>query len=222
MIVKRKQFCYGGAMQKDPILYKRISKRSLRKGTSVIGIYGMRRYVGVTHLTLLLAFYLSDICGYKVVVIEASGNDDIGSLAKMYHVQSESTNTNKFSFRNITFVGQALTHEIGAYHNSSYDYCLLDLGGNYKRAANELLRCDLKIVIGTAAPWQRIAWQKLEEMLTNIKDLSSWCIINNLSTKKQKTKINGIRNYYVIGLEPNLLHASKDAIGTFQNLMNFK
>ena len=63
-------------MHKNPILYRKISKRSLRKGTSVIGIYGMCRYVGVTHLTLLLAFYLSDVCGYKVVVIEASGKDD--------------------------------------------------------------------------------------------------------------------------------------------------
>lgn len=209
-------------MYKKPILYKRISKRNLRKGTSVIGIYGMRRYVGVTHLTLLLAFYLSDVCGYKVVVIEASGKDDIGSLEKLYHIASESTNTNKFSYRNITFIGQAVTHEIGAYFNSSYDYCLIDLGGNYKQAVHELLRCDLKIVVGTTAPWQRILWETLEEMLANIKDLSSWCVINNLSTKKQKAKINGFRNYFVIGLEPNILHPSKAAIGTFRNLMNLK
>lgn len=209
-------------MHKNPILYRKISKRSLRKGTSVIGIYGMCRYVGVTHLTLLLAFYLSDVCGYKVVVIEASGKDDIGSLEKMYHVQSESTNTNKFSYRNITFVGQAVTQEIGNYRNSSYDYCLIDLGGNYKQAVNELLRCDLKIVVGTTAPWQRIVWKKLEEMFANIKDLSSWCVINNLSTKKQKSNINDFFNYYVIGLEPNILHPSKDAIGTFRSLMNHK
>lgn len=209
-------------MYRKPILYQRISKRKLRKGTSVIGIYGMHRYVGVTHLTLLLAFYLSDVCGYKVIVIEASGKDDIGSLSKLYPEHSECINTNTFIYRNIMFVAQASPSEIGAYRNSTYDFCILDLGGNYKQASNELLRCDLKIVVGNSAPWQRDWWSDLEDMLMSLKDLSSWCVIHNLSTKKKKIKINGLRRYYVLGLEPNVLHPSRDSIKVFQELMQFK
>ena len=206
-------------MFRKPTLYQRISKKKLRKGTSVIGIYGMHRYVGVTHLTLLLAFYLSDVCGYKVVVIEESGKDDIGSLSKLYPVHSEWINTNTFTFRNIRFVEQASSYEIGAYRNSTYDFCILDLGGNYKQASNELLRCDLKIVVGNSAPWQRNSWNELEDILRNIKDLSSWCVIHNLSTKKMKVKINGLRKYYVLGLEPNVLHPSRDSIKIFHELI---
>lgn len=209
-------------MHKNPILYKLISKRRVKEGVYVIGIYGIHRYVGVTHLTLLLAFYLSDICGRSVVVIEASGKDDIGALAKRYPVQSKSKNNKKFTFRNIMFVGQASVNEIGDYRNSKYEFCIIDLGGNYKNAASELLRCDLKIVVGNSAPWHQDAWRKLDEMLKSIKDLGSWCVINNLTTKKMKAKITELSKYFNIGLEPNLLHPSKEAIKVFDKIMQSK
>ncbi|WP_066713278.1 hypothetical protein [Clostridium sp. Marseille-P299] len=209
-------------MSKNPILYKLISKKRVNEGIYVIGVYGIHRYVGVTHLTLLLAFYLADICGYSVVVIEASGKDDLGSLAEKYQVKLESKNNKKFSFHNIMFVRQATEKDIGAYRNSKYEFCILDLGGNYKNAAIELLRCDLKIVIGNPAPWHADAWRRFEEVLRGIKDLGSWCVIHNLSTKKMKAKITKLSKYYAIGLEPNLLHPSKEAIKVFQKIMQYK
>lgn len=208
-------------MYKKPILYQRIAKRKFRKKTSVIGIYGIHRYVGVTHLTLLFAFYLSDVCGYKVIVIEASGKDDIGSLSKLYQVQTQCITKNTFLFRNVMFVGQASTYEIGDYRNSTYDYCILDLGGNYQYASNELMRCDLKLIVGSTAPWRQKSWYELEDILLNIKDLSSWCVIQNLSTKNRKVKINGIRKYYMLGLEANVLHPTREAIKIFREIMQF-
>lgn len=210
-------------MRNRQILCKLLSKRKTHKKMYVIGVFGLHRFAGVTHITVLLAQFLSGICGRSVEVVEASGKDDLACLSLRYKTSRRMTkNSGSFVYRNITFVEQATDAEVGRLRNADYEFCILDLGSNYRRAMRELMRCDLKIIVGTAAPWQEESWGVLKDMLNELKDINTWHIISNLSRDKLTLDKKIQNKCHLIGFEPKLFHPSKEAIKVFKELLQFQ
>jgi len=200
------------------MLSKRLLACKKNTRTYVIGVYGLHRYAGVTHLAILLAQYISNVRGRKVEVIEASGKEDMGCLAARYKINRSRNKSNIFTCRNITFMEHATTEELAMQQNLEYEFRILDLGSNYRKAINELMRCDLKIVVGNGAPWQQEAWELFGDLINEFKDINSWCYMCNLSKPNMPGWSFSI-NHYAMGFEPNLFHPSKATRKLFSKIL---
>lgn len=207
-------------MYKKPMLCSLLSQKGNQKSIVVIGVFGLHRYAGGTHLSILLAEYIRSFYGYSVELIENSDREDIAFIADKFHIKSYCTDKKSyFMFHRISFATQVAAENMGFLMNGDFEYYILDLGSDFRKAREELMRCDRKIIIGNFAPWNEDAWNMLNDLLMEVKNNESWHIISNLSLRLSKKQKQLQCKCYALGFEPNLFHPTKKAIRLFKNII---
>lgn len=207
-------------MQRKAILSKRVKLRKVSKRVCIIGVFGLHSGAGVTHFVLLLAHYIGNICGRDVAVKEISGRDDFEGLKGVFKVKQSSENQNQFICRNITFVLSETHESFENIRSKEYEYYILDFGCNYRRAMKRLMECDLKLVLYNNAPWHQDSLEQLNDMLRNIHDDKTWCLIRNLANTYGNTKRTFSLNHYSVGFEPKHFYISKITKNTLKKVLH--
>lgn len=179
-----------------------------------IGLLGLHRSSGVTHLTLLMAQYLRGCLGYKVTVLEKSGRFDLETLSH-YYTHCEKWEDG-FILHGISF----MTKESGAIKENMKNECvLIDFGTNYKAVMEVCDKLDILIYVFTNAPWYQTSdslWSYLE---ANKNQLKKVAICNMASKKSLKQNFKLPIRTSVLGLEPEIFNPSVEAIRLFESVL---
>ncbi|WP_312369225.1 hypothetical protein [Lachnoclostridium sp.] len=187
-----------------------------------IGLLGLHRNSGVTHLTLLMAQYLSGCLGHKVTVFEKSGRFDLASLPNYYSVNEKWTDG--FKLHGIQFLTKCNITENNdykyKYKNSDKNGCvLIDFGTNYKEVMEVKEKLDIVVFVFMNAPWYQ-AEELLLRYMTDDKTQFKKAAICNMATKRSLT--HGLKlpiKPSVLGLEPVCFNPSAEAICLFESML---
>ncbi len=187
--------------------------RKLKEKIS-IGIIGIGMGCGATHLTIALANYLQSGLGKKTAVIELSGREDLKSM-----IRKEGRGKQKIL--DVRYFTDICVGKIPEIMNSGYEVFLLDLGGDYKAAREEFLRCDRKIVIGSISPWRSFAYEKFIENAIASENCKLWeflVLSANILDKKKIQKRYGMHLLSVPWIE-NPFYLNKEDIMFLQKII---
>lgn len=157
-----------------------------------IGVVGLSARCGVTHIAIALANYLSDRHGKSVCLIEKSGHSDLHYICQR---KREGQDSELFELHNVTYLCHGCEEAYERMLDSSFDCMVYDLGSNLKAAIPELCRCDIRIVVGAAAPWRGSEYEGLKLLSEGKGRLMNWKLLVNLGNP------DNIRDYGSLGLE---------------------
>lgn len=154
-------------------------EKAFEKGKNsvcTIGIIGTHHGVGVTHTALSVASFLHFEKRKRVAVIELSGQSSLDCFGK----QKESHGA-PCRVKGLSVFPSADSLLAGTVRNGNFDYCILDLGCAPERRKQELLRCDIKLVVTDAAPWKPERRRNADRILDGVDCSKGWRVLVNFS-----------------------------------------
>ncbi|HHU73237.1 MAG TPA: hypothetical protein GXZ28_01230 [Clostridiales bacterium] len=152
-------------MKRKPILITNIEKkRSLPRQT--IGILGSHPGAGVTHIGMLLSFYLGERMGLKTAFLECNNHNHMDLIETAYHWRK--IDELSFSFHNITCYKNVNKQRILEISSGDYESIIMDFGTDWRGNQEEFLRSGTKIVVGGQAPWCK---ERLVDFIHSVQDL---------------------------------------------------
>lgn len=134
-------------VKKGSILFK---KHSREPDWRTVGIIGAGRSVGVTHLAIWLANYLTGVKGQRTAVLEWNTHGDFRRLGDRRILE-------------VDYYGEADAPVLAQCLNGKYQCIITDFGEITEAGIVECTRCDRKIVTGSASPWQMDAFMEALE-----------------------------------------------------------
>lgn len=141
-------------IQEIPIKEKTIIQHKI-VGSIVIGIAGLERNTGTTHLSLMLACFLKKK-GLEVAVIEANRANDFFAIEYAYEGgRGYSSEESVFSIKGIDHFKSIQELNIPKIMNE-YDFIILDLGEREKsHYFEEFFRTHIQIITAHGNEWKR-------------------------------------------------------------------
>lgn len=125
--------------------------KSNRKALAV-GIMGTAEGTGATHLSIMLAVFLSAVAGGRVALAEMNGTGCIRQagiiLSNNFHCKY-----NKIK-KLISIHVQSDCSEVAGLMSGGYDYVVIDFGCDFERSRQEFLMCGAKLVVGSLSWWK--------------------------------------------------------------------
>ena len=178
-----------------------------------IGILGLHRSAGVTHVSVLLAHFLSDVMGLKTAITEVSGRHDLYSLLGENVSPSK---VNHLKWRNITILD---TYRQDDNHCNDFDCVIYDMGSFSHKWKETRIKLDKGLLLFMTAPWM----QAMTSFTTIWDDLPSgnnnWQAVANLTTKHKQKQLGRLPTKpYVISFEPDMSLPSRDTIQLFDHI----
>lgn len=143
-----------------------------------IGIMGSDRGVGVTHLALAIANFISIETGEKVILADLSGTKEL----KRIKTAKDGTLYGAAYFPDVT------NEQIPRLMNESYDYLVFDFGSDREKNFREFLRCERKIVTGSFSLWKRQAYDDFMQYAKYEKSYMEWDYCALFGIKKEDKK----------------------------------
>ena len=179
-----------------------------------IGVYGLHPHAGVTRVTILIAEYLSNICGKNVAVMERGLRKDFNCLNPDLLKQGDC-----FKFRSITYGMQVNDCLIRNKELAPYDCYVYDLGSNYARARELFHTCDYIILLFTLTPWH-FDCNRLRYAVERDYGLNNHIyFIGNMINYRERKLIHKVhKKVEYLDYEPNLYAPSKSAVQLFHEI----
>lgn len=156
---------------------------------------GIGHGVGTTHLTIMLANYLTNGLGKTVALLELNRNKTYSEIKRM---KCSKINKSCFVVNGMEFYEDVSYDDIPKIMANNYDYVILDISSNYILGRNEFLRSHKKIVVGSLSRW------KVQEYLNYFENMQLLCEIpscNFLSLSKDCEGIKIIKNKYPFSID---------------------
>ncbi len=185
------------------------------KSTVKIGVCGIHAGAGATHVSHMLALYLSGSRRKRTVVVEGDGKAAFGQLEEYLFGKA---GAGSFRMRRCTYC-----YDVADIENMAADYIIYDVGSGNDRRHDLLFSCDRCIAVGNGGVFCRGEWEgffRSKEVRERVclRGMQDWRFVKNhaksgveetvllqVDGKKQKIKVYGL------GAEENLLHLSKEA-----------
>lgn len=122
-----------------------------RKGTVVIGLMGVGRNSGVTHLGFMLSTYLAFVMGEKVAYVE---NNNSGCFRQAGIIlENNFHGKTKKLFKMISIFMQSDSSKLAEIIAKDFDFVIVDFGSDFENNRNQFLMCNIKIVTGSLSWW---------------------------------------------------------------------
>lgn len=187
-----------------------------------IGILGNDKGAGVTHLAIMTAGYLSSKERKKTAVIELNHDDAFCEVNNLYYGDLNTDNFNPVSF-NINGVDYYCGIGIEQYSgilNLGYEYIVLDFGCNLDNNFSELMRCNIKYIVGSCSEWKLIKFESFISDLKQVTGQNKVDFLYNFGNAKLVTKIE--RAYHInikrIPFEPTPFKLHTDSFAFLKQL----
>lgn len=188
-------------------------KNNIPKKNCTIGIMGLSGGVGTTHAGLIIAGFLHAYYGRKTLVAEACGQ------SFLYHWLDCEDNRQNINKHGILYMLNADKEDILQIRNMGYAYCILDLGCSRSLAEEDLMRCDIKIIVGTAAVWQKDMWTLAKDILEKVQDSSTFNFLVNFGDISDDIRTSLLpAAVYPVPYEPDLSHITEDSVHLFRKI----
>lgn len=157
-------------------------KKTQGKTTITIGVFGLHRYAGVTHTVMLLAEYLSCWRKKRAAVLELSGHPALEVYERLWYgaVGAQPIIRRK----RCTYWKEAEGKALWKQEEFRNDYCILDLGCDLERNAEQLMACRKKIILGSSGilhkqDWKKFAAQPRLQKQLLLEGRDTWTLLLN-------------------------------------------
>ncbi|MDE7328009.1 MAG: hypothetical protein K2N63_17310, partial [Lachnospiraceae bacterium] len=177
------------------------------KRTVKIGVCGIHGKAGATHVSHMIALYLSGSRRKRVVVVEGDGRASLRHLERYLFGNVE---RGCFSTRRCTY-----RYDMADWEEERAEYVIYDTGSGGACKYNLLFSCDICIAIGNGGVFCSVDWEeffKAREVGERIRlrGLKDWRFIRNHA---QSGKVSTLKIYlggeeqkiriYGLGVEEN-------------------
>lgn len=149
--------------------------------TIVLGIAGTDRHVGVTHLSIMLANYLTSKEKCRVAVVDRSTSNSLAVLQKIYEDETDQTTHGQlggqacFQVHKVTYYCQMKQKDIANIFHMGYEYVVIDFGKVcLQQCDSEIWRCHMRILVGSCCEWQQQAFIQALEDKISVYDAGKW------------------------------------------------
>lgn len=140
-----------------------------------MGIIGAGRGVGVTHLSVWMANYLTGVRRERTAVLEWNEHGDFARMREFCCGVEKCEIVRKadcFKVLDAEYYANAGAAELAACMNEDYRRIIVDYGEITGGNILECARCDRKVIVGALSEWQAKAF--LEEAKKAAKRDQSW------------------------------------------------
>lgn len=156
--------CNRGRRSKKLKDHRPLGRECLR-----IGVVGLYRGVGTTHIALSIAGYLAEYQGMHVCLKSGDVQCLSGTSGDIIYDAGVS----------------------GSDHpTEDFDSVIYDMGTGRGLGSGDIHMCDLKIIVGPAAPWRRGEYGKLSAIPP--RELRGWILLVNLADDVQLRSIRDV------------------------------
>lgn len=182
-----------------------------------IGIMGVGRGVGTTHLSMMVADFCANFKGFKTALIECNDNKD---YIKIWHeIKSIEEDMYDFLYKNIHFISGTTAKKIAQLELEQYDVMIFDCSRDNELGFMEFFRCNIRIVVCSAQLYKIGCTKK---MLSDVKNLPIRAVIF-CADKKLKAKIEKEfkKGLYDIPMEYNSLCIKPETCNWISRLLDW-
>ncbi len=149
-------------------------KEDIVCNVKTIGLFGSTNGVGTTHIAILLADFIARKTGKKTAYVEFN---DSGDCEKLKTVRKEISNNPEL----IPGVSESKYTEL---LNEGYEVFVIDFGSDAHESFSELLRCDVKCIIGILSDIKSEQFKICLDKISGFLRQDTWHFIFNLSEKE--------------------------------------
>ncbi len=176
-----------------------------------IGIMGVDRGNGVTHLAIMMGNYLTAKLHKNTAIIEKNNSEAFSELKDSYGENAnENQELNQFKISNVTYYYNIPNNKIGEIFSKNYEYIIIDMGTYKEKETEEFLKCNFMILIGTLDPWKN---RKLIHSIERFLAYGNIEKIKYLVQSGTTDRVRQIKNVYQISMyavpyepDPFLIH----------------
>ncbi|MBR4341825.1 MAG: hypothetical protein IKP88_03780 [Lachnospiraceae bacterium] len=180
-----------------------------------IGIIGLGPRNGTTHIAIALCNYLSECRHKRVCLAEQNRHNDI---SRFLFTLGYSSCTEIVTHHRVTYIPSF--NDIIPLFNMKYDCMVFDLGHDLERSINAMNLCDIKIAVGTDAPWRRNEYALLKNLKDKNHELSGWRLFVNLGNPRLlKDKDEYQITAGCFPFEPDPVYPSKETISFLEEII---
>ena len=173
-----------------------------------IGVIGLGPRNGTTHIAVAISNYLSEYRHKRVALAEQNRHGDILKLAEAL---GAGACENMYTFHRVTYI-PSFCDSIPLF-DLKYDCMVFDLGHDFSKSLPTLQLCDIKIVVGTDAPWRKEEYSVLKGIAGSSRNLSSWRLFVNLGDPRHLSEFDD--HHMTAGcfpFEPDPVYPAKETI----------
>lgn len=155
----------------------------------IIGVAGTSKGCGSTYISLMIANSLKRLGVKKIAWIDMgeSGMSSLISapadcLVTSYKKKDKEGGTGGCRYKGVDYYDYGGGDGLLEIINEPYDYIVIDFGNERDSPSKELLRCDIKILIGLSSPWKRILFERYISSNKELMKKGKWRYIFNLTS----------------------------------------
>ena len=112
--------------------------------------------MGVTHLAVWTANYLSGVCREKTAVLEWNDHEDFAQMGRF--CTGRLIERQPYRILEVDYYAKAGAGELAGCMNGNYRYIIIDYGEITGQRFLDCARCDLKVIVGSLSEWQAEAF----------------------------------------------------------------
>lgn len=150
----------------------KLKKETVSGGKYVIGLIGTHPGAGVTHIGLLLSFYLAGNTGLPAAYLEYHSHGDCVRFLEQ-----------KTICNGPDLIPDVTPEMLAQLLNEDYRYYVIDFGCDWDAGMTELLRCDKKIIVTQNREWKQNDIRRAQTCLGEIFRPDDWQWIYNLEAE---------------------------------------
>lgn len=167
-----------------------IDKKYRHLKREVIGILSTESGCGCTHLSIMLANYLSRVKGYKVCVSECNESRAFEKLEQIYEGNKIiDTSTTSFHVFKTKYYKNVMEEDMIELLNEAYDYMIIDFGSEYELIKEEFKRCKRKFIIGSFCEWKLSSYIQFLDKTSKEFGREHWEFFSIIGDKALRKKL---------------------------------
>lgn len=166
-------------------LFKKRSQKNLPENR-ILGVTGLGRGTGVTHLCIMMANYESGVCQKKTAVLEWGHQE---SYKRLQSICLGEEREGACRILDVDYYLGADNRKLSECIRSGYQSIIIDFGVRKEDCRADFLRCSHTFVLASLSEWQIGAfWDfyRKEEKAEN----RSWTYLTAFGSEETRTKIN--------------------------------
>lgn len=172
-----------------------------------IGVFGLSRGVGTTTVAVALSNYLGGERNMRTVCREENESGDIAALAERI---------GKKEYNGVTYCPSG----VRALPEGNCTYAVYDLGCEIRSALPILMECDIRLLVGSGAPWRRDIPGTVAKIKDRLHGDKGLCLLISRGGGKDMERMRGVGvPVYTVPMIPDVFEPEGEVTKVFEGVL---